>query len=279
MSAKTDYDAIVIGAGLAGLTCAAYLAKAGKRVGVLEQHTRPGGLWASFSRRGAIFDISTHWVTEPQTLNRMLEELGTAPVNFVHLEHLGRYVGPPASPGSAGTAANPPLPPAAAASPSWDILVGPDIGAFKESVRASFPTVDEKALARLVSTALRLSRMLDSLPVFSSELASVWSRMKAGLSVLPHLPRLSRLGRLPAEKFFERLFPGDELKGLRAALYTFAPIPEMPAIGQLAILGIGLRGKLYSPRGGAQVLADASAQAASKPVSRKWTFPDSGSAL
>jgi phytoene dehydrogenase-like protein len=229
---------------------------------VLEQHNRPGGLWTSFSRRGAIFDLSTHWVTEPQTLNRMLEDLGSPPVNFVQLEHLGRYMGPPAAPGSAGTAGTPPPPRTAAATPLWDILVGPDAEAFKESVRASFPAVAEKGLTRLVSTAVDVSRLLDSLPVYSSELASIWTRLGANLSLLPRIPRLRRLGRMPAEQFFERLFPGDGLKGLRAALYTLAPIPGMPAMGPLAILGIGLRGRLYSPRGGTQVLADAFAQAA-----------------
>lgn len=41
---KPDYDVIVIGAGHNGLTAAAYLAKAGKRVIVLEAYPTPGGM-------------------------------------------------------------------------------------------------------------------------------------------------------------------------------------------------------------------------------------------
>jgi phytoene dehydrogenase-like protein len=40
------YDSIVIGAGHNGLVCAAYLAKSGQRVLVLEASTAPGGLAA-----------------------------------------------------------------------------------------------------------------------------------------------------------------------------------------------------------------------------------------
>ena len=262
MSNKTDWDVIVIGAGLAGLSCAAHLAKAGKQVVVLEQHTRPGGLWASFSRQGIIFDISTHWVTDPQALNQMLDGLGSPPVDFVQLEHLGRYVGPPGSTGSAGAAGTPPPPQTAAATPAWDILVSQDVAGFKQSVRDSFPTVSEGALSRLVQKALDLSRLLDSLPVYSPELASLWTRLRAGFRLVPHVAGLRRLSRMPAEEFFAGLFPGDDLAGLRAALYTLAPIPGMPAIGPLAILGTGLRGRAYAPRGGSQILADAFAEAA-----------------
>jgi protoporphyrinogen oxidase len=49
------YDAIVIGAGLSGLTAAAYLAQAGARVLVCEQAEQVGGLFNSFRRGGYQF--------------------------------------------------------------------------------------------------------------------------------------------------------------------------------------------------------------------------------
>jgi phytoene dehydrogenase-like protein len=39
----TDYDAVIIGAGHNGLTCAGYLAKAGKKVLVVDGRSEPGG--------------------------------------------------------------------------------------------------------------------------------------------------------------------------------------------------------------------------------------------
>ena len=43
----TTYDAIVVGAGHNGLTCAAYLAKAGRKVLVLERRHAIGGATVS----------------------------------------------------------------------------------------------------------------------------------------------------------------------------------------------------------------------------------------
>jgi all-trans-retinol 13,14-reductase len=58
------YDTIVIGSGLSGLTTAAVLAKAGKKVLVLERHYTAGGFTHSFRRRGFEWDVGVHYVGE-----------------------------------------------------------------------------------------------------------------------------------------------------------------------------------------------------------------------
>ena len=59
--AKPNYDVIVIGSGLGGMTTANILAKSGHSVLLLEQHYKLGGMATWFKRPGGkIFDISLH---------------------------------------------------------------------------------------------------------------------------------------------------------------------------------------------------------------------------
>src|SRR5580765_4400501 len=59
--AQDYYDCVIIGSGLAGMTAANVLARAGHSVLLLEQHYRLGGMATWFRRpRGNIFDISLH---------------------------------------------------------------------------------------------------------------------------------------------------------------------------------------------------------------------------
>jgi phytoene dehydrogenase-like protein len=57
---QNAYDAVIIGAGIGGLVCGCYLAKAGMKVLIAEQHYKPGGYCTSFKRQGFMFDAAAH---------------------------------------------------------------------------------------------------------------------------------------------------------------------------------------------------------------------------
>ena len=51
-----NYDAVVVGSGIAGLTCAAYLSRSGLSTLVLERQDHVGGLLGTFTHEGFVFD-------------------------------------------------------------------------------------------------------------------------------------------------------------------------------------------------------------------------------
>lgn len=91
-------DVIVIGSGLGGLVSAAYLAKQGKKVTVLEQHYLQGGYATSFKRRKLEFEVSLHLMGdlgEGGGLKKILDELGVfEKVEFHKVDSLYKAVFP-----------------------------------------------------------------------------------------------------------------------------------------------------------------------------------------
>lgn len=59
----SDYDVIVIGSGIGGLTAAGLLARMGQSVLVLESHDRPGGYAHGFQRKKYRFDAGVHLIS------------------------------------------------------------------------------------------------------------------------------------------------------------------------------------------------------------------------
>jgi len=61
---ENQFDAVIIGAGLGGLSCAAAFARQGFKPLVLEQQDKPGGYATTFKRPGGFeFDVSLHSTT------------------------------------------------------------------------------------------------------------------------------------------------------------------------------------------------------------------------
>lgn len=70
------YDAIVVGGGIAGLTAAAYLARAGQKVILFERQHKVGGLIQTFQRDGIYFDGGLRSIENSGIVFPMLKQLG-----------------------------------------------------------------------------------------------------------------------------------------------------------------------------------------------------------
>lgn len=107
-----EFDVIVVGGGIGGLTAAALLAKAGKTVLLAERHDRPGGYAHGFRRKRYIFDAGVHLTSGctlqgypgGQVIAKVLQAIGGAngvefiPVNpFSHAFYPGIEIPMPQS--------------------------------------------------------------------------------------------------------------------------------------------------------------------------------------
>eukprot|EP01060_Flectonema_neradi_P004395 TRINITY_DN1282_c1_g1_i2.p1 TRINITY_DN1282_c1_g1~~TRINITY_DN1282_c1_g1_i2.p1 ORF type:complete len:632 (+),score=134.74 TRINITY_DN1282_c1_g1_i2:54-1898(+) len=82
-----DTEVIIIGSGIGGLAAAVLLAKAGKKVAVLEQHTTAGGCCHTFFQKGFEFDSGIHYVGySPTSISLfMLDQLTEGQMEWEHL--------------------------------------------------------------------------------------------------------------------------------------------------------------------------------------------------
>jgi prolycopene isomerase len=93
------YDVVVIGAGNAGLTAAAFLSQKGMNVLLLERHNIPGGSATSFCRGRFEFEVALHQLSgigtpeKPGPLRSTLDQLGVMDdLEFVPMTDLYRIV-------------------------------------------------------------------------------------------------------------------------------------------------------------------------------------------
>ncbi len=71
-----QYDALIVGGGIAGLTAAAFLSKEGHNILICEKERKLGGLVGSFERNGFVFDGGIRAIEDSGIVQPMLRQLG-----------------------------------------------------------------------------------------------------------------------------------------------------------------------------------------------------------
>ncbi len=226
------FDAVIIGSGLGGLSCAAAFARKGYRPLVIEQHDRPGGYATAFSRPGGfVFDVSLH-STGAGERNGVRNLIGGFPeiadVEFVAHPYVYRAI-----------------------FPDHDIRVKQrDLGAYIAQLVRLFP--EEKAgIEALFAEARQMTSEIAKLSRLQNRLDEVLFPVEC--------PTLYRRGQQTWGQMVDAHINDPKLKAIVSAQWIYYGLPPsklasfyyaMPAIGYFQDGG-------YYPKGRSQSISDA----------------------
>ena len=233
------YDTIVIGAGSAGLSAAAALARAGQKVLVLEQSLRVGGALADFQRGDFRFELSGHLFDGLDPLagihRNLLGDLGLA--GKVRPVRLGPFLHRVMNAGS-----------------GFDIPA--DLGSFQAQMIARFPA-EQQNLAKLFAEIRQLGQLGDRLNGSGKGLFDY----PTGLWPWEIL-RLKNAARQGFGKFLgESLGDPRAVDGMAERLAFWGGGPEEPSALSGAVFFFNHHaGGLYALAGGSQSLVSALAE-------------------
>jgi all-trans-retinol 13,14-reductase len=227
-----EFDAVIIGSGLGGLSCAAAFARKGYRALVLEQHDKPGGYATAFRRPGGFtFDVSLH-STSVGERNGVRNLIGGFPeiTEVEFLPHPSLY---------------------RAIFPEHDILVPQrDVPGYVDLLARQFP--EEKA---------GIEGLIGDMEALSREIAKLSAAQgRVDMSRFPtEFPVLYRSSQQSWGQMVDARIRDPKLKAIVSALWGYYGLPPsrlstfyyaLPTIGYLRDGG-------YYPRGRSQTISDA----------------------
>ncbi|MEU3622990.1 phytoene dehydrogenase [Amycolatopsis coloradensis] len=228
---EDQWDAVVVGAGMGGLVCAAYLATSGKRVLVLEQHDVAGGNSHVFRRRRAYeFDVGVHYLGDcgpDGVLPAILAGVGLADrVKFREMDPDG-----------------------------YDRIVLPGL---EVDVPADWPTLRTRLRQAFPEDATAIDSFLDISQAIGAELrAGLLSESEVSPSDLARrTPEVVRWNNRPLTELFDHCgLPVRARTVLSAQTLNFGMGPDQISVSMHAsVTDHYLRGSYY-PEGGSQVMA------------------------
>ncbi|XP_061207807.1 all-trans-retinol 13,14-reductase [Neopsephotus bourkii] len=232
-------DAIVVGSGIGGLGAAALLAKAGRRVLVLEQHGKLGGCCHTFTEKGFEFDTGIHYVGQMQegtSLRFLVDQLTEGQLEWVPLPPVFDTV-VLGEPGSART---------------YRLYSGRE--GYFQGLKQQFPNeaaaIEE--FERLVQSVSRGVLLLVLLKVLPRALAALLCR--SGL--LPRLCPFLRLASRSLKDVVDALTPNQELRAVLSYIFpTYGVVPSKASFSMHSILVDHFLCGAWYPKGGAGEIA------------------------
>lgn len=225
-----DYDVIVIGAGNAGLTAAATLARSGARTLLLERHNVPGGCATSFRRGRFEFEVALHQLSgvgtegQPMSLREgLFRQLGIADtLEFIEERELYRAVVPG----------------------QFDVTVPADWDGAIDALAAEFPGNRDRA-AKFFELVKQVTFW---------QIAAM-----RGMPVDQIDPLLFKYGLRPTKEVLDEFFDDDRAKSALGMYWTYLgqPPSKLPFQDFALTLFAYLQFKPWHIRGGSQALSEA----------------------
>jgi phytoene desaturase len=234
--AGSDYDVVVIGSGVGGLTGAALLAKQGMKVLVLEQSNRIGGCCSNYDHDGFKPDVGAIFVIAREMYDPLFELLE------LRLEdHLDFRLLDPVYDAVLGDGSRHLLPRDLEAMGEVVRSISPqDVDGYQRWCRdmgKSFKAYQAamKATPRDLESVLSLERLV---------------RMGAGVDQLAAIPTLLKHVTTNLEKMVNGYFSNDQLRILFGWENLYAALPASRCLGAFSMITYFGRMGYYYPKGG-----------------------------
>lgn len=218
-----DFDCIIIGAGVGGLTAGAYLTQKGKRILIVDGQDKVGGYCTAFLRDGFQFDVAVHMVGG--IMCDMFKAFGID-LEWYPVDPLYRILSP------------------------HDTFDCPaTLSQLTKTLTQMFPSevTGIHQFSSLIEANWRAVR-------------ASWYPLPPENRTDESLPRhLFKYHNQPYATLLDDVFQDAQLKNLMSALCTYGGLPpeRLSALYMLGILGSYFVDGAYFPRGGSQALADA----------------------
>lgn len=231
-----NYDAVVIGAGNAGLTAATAIQRGGKKTLLLERHNIPGGCATSFVRGDFEFEVALHQLSgmgtedKPFVMRKIFDNLGVMDkVEFIQEHALYRMVVPG----------------------EIDITLPASWTGLRRTLQEHFPA-EQDALVRFMGVCEKIT-----LESFMTLPQAQKSNSQAMLQ--SQCPTFVQYGFRSVKDVLDEFFQDTKLKAVLAAYWTYTGVPpsEMPFPDLASMIYAYAVFKPWHIKGGSQAMSNA----------------------
>jgi len=232
---KDNYDVVVIGGGIGGLTCGALLAMNRMSVLVAEQGSKPGGCCSSFEHKGYIFDNGLSCLIGYEfdgAIYETLIELGLiSNIEFINMEPAIRIIGS-----------------------DYDLRIS-SASSLEDKLVELFP-MEAGAIREFMAECKAMAAEMKRLSKTSLDLVNFWHKILFYITFLFKYGRMRKYGGKSWQEVITSHF--EDVK-LRAIFLSATPL-DPRTMAPLSMMILGTNEGFYYPKGGAQALADTLAE-------------------